>query len=159
MRVWVIDNDPALLRSLEILLMNQGYDVECFDDPLVASRTLERGAPPDVLVLDYVMPGLNGGELLARCRHRLPENCNVIVISGHTDQIETEELEKLGMSAFLPKPLDLERLDQILTRTKMEARVVEAIGSVDPASTESAETTTREDRGADCDERARNYKS
>lgn len=110
MTVVVVDNDTALLRSLEIFLSQYGHQVEAFNNPAAAAEYLDHQASPDALVVDYVMPGLSGLELLGRSRSRLAESCRVVLISGHTDQIEPLDLEAHGIGQFVPKPLDLFQL-------------------------------------------------
>jgi DNA-binding NtrC family response regulator len=110
MRVVVVDNDVALLRSLEILLCGRGHEVSSFHNPYDACSFIERSASFDALILDYAMPGLNGEEVLQQVRKRLSEDCKIILISGHTDLIEPLDLKAMGIAAFLPKPLDFDRL-------------------------------------------------
>ena len=108
MNVILIDDDAAFRRSAEILLGGEGYDVRCFAEPAPAEPLLTGGAPVDVLILDYLLPGATGIDFLRRVRARLPRACRVLLISGHTDHIEPLDLAALGVEAFLPKPLDYE---------------------------------------------------
>jgi two-component system response regulator MprA len=61
--VVVVDDDPSLVETLEGLLAAEGYRVEGFTDPTVALDRLRRGAPPDLVIADCIMPGLTGAEL------------------------------------------------------------------------------------------------
>ncbi len=114
MRIMIVDNDTALLRSLEILLRARGYTVVSHSDPMDAARECEQNSVPEALIVDYMMPAMQGNELLARIGPHLPDECRVIVISGHTDKIDQQQMSNLGMTAFLPKPLDLDRLCQLV---------------------------------------------
>jgi DNA-binding response OmpR family regulator len=128
MNVIVVDDDAALLRSLAIVLRSRGHTVKSFDNSReachfigqsrVGSSPARVGAgadsPVDVLILDYVMPGLTGEELLRETRECLPPTCKVILISGHTDQVEPLDLKGMGVTAFLPKPLDFEELCKLV---------------------------------------------
>lgn len=114
MRVVVVDNDRALVRSLTIVLANQGHQVESFVDSRKAAVALGRTVVPEVLVLDYMMPGLDAIGLLKRVRGRLPVGCRVVLISGHTECWEDERLDRLGLSARLPKPIDLDALSRLI---------------------------------------------
>jgi DNA-binding NtrC family response regulator len=128
MNVIVVDDDVALLRSLAIVLTSRGHTVKSFDDSREASCFIEHSQPApsparcgagadkpvDVLIVDYIMPGLTGEELLRRTRERLPQTCKVILISGHTDLIEPLNLEAMRVSAFLPKPLDFDKLFELV---------------------------------------------
>jgi DNA-binding response OmpR family regulator len=114
MNVVVIDNDTALLKSLEILLGDHGYSVQSFSIAQEGYSYIEQGAPVDVLILDYAMPDLMGDELLKKARQFLSDKCTVILISGHSSLIDPLRIKDWGAQIFLPKPLDLERLYQVM---------------------------------------------
>lgn len=113
-KVVVIDDDAAILRSLEILLTAEGHRVQSFRDGGAAGSFVDRAGCPDVLILDYVIPPLRGEQVLRSLRPRLSAECRVILISGHTDQIEPATIAAMGVDAFLPKPLDFERLKDLV---------------------------------------------
>ncbi len=108
MKILVVDDDRALLRSLEVLLTQRGHEVECIDDPLRAGGRVKafRG---DVLVVDLTMPGASGLDLVKDLPQQ-PSHPKVLLVSGHTDQVSELDLAAHGIAAFLPKPLDLEHL-------------------------------------------------
>jgi DNA-binding NtrC family response regulator len=110
MRVVLVDNDTTLLRSLEIVLSSRGHKVVSFDDPVSACGFIEKGGPLDILIVDYVMPDLDGKALMQRVGPHLPRSCRVILLSGHTDLVEPLDLASIGINAYLPKPLDLDQL-------------------------------------------------
>lgn len=113
MRITVVDNDRALLRSLEILLGAEGHEVACFAEPsqaLEALETLEAEAWPELLLVDYMMPVMTGTDLLRALRRHRPSGCACVVITAHADQLSQSDLRDLGVQAVLAKPLDLSRL-------------------------------------------------
>jgi DNA-binding response OmpR family regulator len=110
MRIVLIENDLVLLKTLEMLLRRQGNQVVAFHEPAAACSFLERGEPFDILIIDYMMPGLTGEEVLKRVRCRFTRGSRVVLISGHTDVVESLDLGAMGVDAFLPKPLDLKKL-------------------------------------------------
>ncbi len=114
MKVVITDNDTALLKSLEIVLDAEGHEVRTFNDALVACRYLEGGGDLDVLIIDYLMPGMTGADLLNRVGRWRAFDFTVILISGHTDIIGLDHLEKTGVHHFLPKPLDLHQLCRLV---------------------------------------------
>lgn len=114
MRIAVVDNDRALVRSLTLVLSNQGHEVAGFVDAETAAAQLGRTLHPDVLILDCVMPRLNGGDLLERVHARLPVHCRVFLISGHSDCLHEQRLDSFRLSARLPKPLDLNALSRLV---------------------------------------------
>ena len=76
--------------------------------------------PPDLIVLDLVLPGMNGVEALQRFKQRLPE-VPVVVISGYAPAGDVAECMRRGASDFLRKPFDEDRLRRAL-QTALGAR-------------------------------------
>jgi DNA-binding response OmpR family regulator len=60
----VVDDDPSFLEALQCLLAAAGLAVEGFTDPVEALHRLRRGPPPDLILLDCIMPRITGLELL-----------------------------------------------------------------------------------------------
>ncbi len=114
MNIIVIDDDRAFLRSAEILLARRGNRVTTFSDTAAACLFFEQYVAVDVLILDYVLDELTGVEFLRFIRSHLPPSCKVILISGHTDRVEGLDLDEMGIVGFLPKPLDLESLCDLM---------------------------------------------
>jgi len=72
-RVLCIDDDAAILRLHQRLLEDAGYSVLTAASGEEALSMLEQGASPDIAVLDYSMPGMDGEELSQRLRRRYPK--------------------------------------------------------------------------------------
>jgi DNA-binding NtrC family response regulator len=118
MNVVIVDNDAAFLRSAELMLSADGHRVRTFVNPENACDYIEDGGQPDVLLLDYLMPRLSGVQVLDRIRPHLSREARVVLVSGHTDLVQSLDLKSLGIAAFLPKPLDLQKLDDLLGRCR-----------------------------------------
>ncbi len=111
MNVVAIDDDAALLRSIEILIAEKGHHVVCFEDPIVGCSFVKQNAERiDVLVLDYVLPGVTAECVLMWMADYLPKAFRIIVISGHAEMIDLSDLKAMGVETFLPKPLDFDLL-------------------------------------------------
>lgn len=100
--VFVVDDDPAVLRSVAGLLASQGYAVETYDQP---EQFLQQADPrrPGCLVVDLKMPGVTGIELLQRLRQVAAERPTV-VISGHAEVGSVVQAMQLGAVNVLEKP-------------------------------------------------------
>jgi DNA-binding NtrC family response regulator len=103
--VFVVDDEPVIASTLELILMSQGFATRSFVDPLDALEAAQ-SVPPHLLVTDVVMPNMNGIELAILIRERCPE-CKVMLSSG---QIVTSELlEAAGLQGhhfeILAKPV------------------------------------------------------
>ncbi|HKS36858.1 MAG TPA: response regulator [Verrucomicrobiae bacterium] len=109
--IYVVDDSPDLGEMLEVFLNSAGYPTSVFNDPLVALAALGSSGPqPDLLVSDFHMPGINGLELIHRCRLIHPK-LKIIAASAH---ILEEELEKYPVQPdrILPKPYTTSELLQ-----------------------------------------------
>jgi FixJ family two-component response regulator len=102
--VYVVDDDPALLRALERLLQSAGLEVVTFAS---AQEFLERHdrSAPGCLVLDLAMPGLNGLGL-QRALEQLESPLPIIFLTGRGDIALSVQAMKHGATDFLTKPVD-----------------------------------------------------
>ena len=101
--VFVVDDSEALGEMIKIFLSDAGYEVQVFSHPLQALSAMESGAAqPQLLISDYRMPGINGLELIHRCKLIHP-TLKVIAASSN---ILDEEIEKYPFrpDRILPKP-------------------------------------------------------
>jgi FixJ family two-component response regulator len=106
--VFVVDDDAAVAASLGRLLALEGWPVEVH---LSAEAFLgaHEEAPEGVLVLDVCMPGISGPELQSRLRAQ-GASLPTIFISAVDDPRVRDEALRDGGRAWLPKPVDAERL-------------------------------------------------
>lgn len=105
-RLVVVDDDPILLEALAELFVDEGYEVEPYLDPKSALDRLRREPPPELALIDYVMPGMHGVELLETLR-REGLDVPVLLLSA----LSAPELpEGIRVAGVLRKPFDLDRL-------------------------------------------------
>ena len=103
--VFVVDDDPSIRKSLNLLLSSAGYGVKTFDSAKEFLES-ERDSPgPACLVLDVKMPGLSGLDLQKELKSR-KYNIPIIFITGHGDIPMSVQAMKKGAVDFLPKPFD-----------------------------------------------------
>ncbi len=112
-RILIVDDDAAVRTALERTLTSGGFAVEAVAD---AFQTLDRLDlhPPDAVLLDLKMPGMDGLGLLENLRQRGLE-VPVVMLTGHGDQFTARECLDAGAAAFLTKPPD--RAELLLTMT------------------------------------------
>ena len=113
--VLVIDDDPALLRSVEEFLKARGYGVHlasCGEDGLAI---LGREAI-DIVVADVNMPGMDGFEVLRQVRQLSPTT-EVIIITGYKESEQAFRALREGAFDFFTKPLNVQELKASLQRT------------------------------------------
>jgi FixJ family two-component response regulator len=118
--VFIVDDDPSVLRSLSRMFQLEGYEVERFDHP---RQMLEQkpGPRPGCVVLDLRMPELNGLELQAELR-RAGWMQPILFISGHGDVSAAVKAMKAGAVDFLPKPVGTAELLAAVERALAQDR-------------------------------------
>jgi excisionase family DNA binding protein len=124
-RVLCIDDDEAFLEVVRELLTAHGYAVETARQSFLAGYLVGRRTP-DVIVLDLVMPGLDGYEVLALLREREESKGIPVVACTSLRGADVEaRLKNAGFDAFVKKPIDF----------KVLLRTVESLAGAAPAAT------------------------
>lgn len=107
-KILVIDDERNIRRSLNMILSGEGYGVTCASSGQEGLDALEQ-EPADAALLDIVMPGMNGIEVLQKMRQAHP-GLAVIMISGRGTVQDAVQATKLGAYDFLEKPLSREKV-------------------------------------------------
>ncbi|TFW12089.1 response regulator [Brevundimonas intermedia] len=113
MVVLVVDDDEAVRTVTAGYLSDLGYDVIEADSGGAALETLDHHDRIDAMVLDFAMPGMNGGELAKELKARLPE-APILFATGYAD---AEALTDVGEDMIVRKPFTQAELARKLSRT------------------------------------------
>jgi DNA-binding response OmpR family regulator len=130
-RVLLIEDDPAVREGLELALRHQGYQV---DSAPTGEQGLEqvRGHPPDVVVLDLMLPGIDGFEVCRRLRAL--GNLPIIMLTARGDDFDVVGGLEAGADDYVVKPVQPRVLDAriraVLRRVHREPTAVEAHGDL-----------------------------
>jgi len=105
-RILIVDDDPVIVRLLQVNFRLDGYEVETAargDEALAKMR----GRRPDVVLLDVMMPGLDGWGVCARMKQD-PNLAGVAVVflSARAQDEDRERGEALGVLGYVTKPFD-----------------------------------------------------
>jgi len=100
--IYVVDDDPDVLGSLQFLLETDGFDVRTFKS---GAALLRDGASDDAdcFVIDYKMPNMNGLDLATRLRSR-DVSAPIILITGYLDESLPDRAAAAGVLYVLRKP-------------------------------------------------------
>ncbi len=131
--ILVVDDDAALRRLLQRYLTEQGFEVTTLADGRGLDRHLAE-TPPDLVVMDIMLPGEDGLTLTRRLRER--GNLPVLVLSARGDEVDRILGLELGADDYLPKPFNprelAARIRAVLRRhrsgTRADAEEVVAFG-------------------------------
>jgi diguanylate cyclase (GGDEF)-like protein len=134
-RILIVDDDPASRRALADLLVDEGYEVDAAADADQALARIQRG-PPQLVIADVVLPGIDGLELTRRLREEQEMlDVPIVLVSGRGDTSWRIEGLEGGADDVLPKPVDPEelvaRLHAHLRRARRHSDVVR-MSIVDP---------------------------
>lgn len=121
--VLLIEDDPAIVSGLALNLSLEGYEVLSAGDGETGFRVAcERD--PDMVVLDIMLPGMNGLEVLRRLRERSPDT-PVLILSARSEEADKVLGLQLGADDYMSKPFSLSellaRINAALRRQRLEA--------------------------------------
>ena len=115
-RILLVDDSPMAREPLARLLSYEGYDVLAASNGLEALSTL-RDHPIDLLLLDIIMPKMNGIQLLESLRQQDRfKNLSVIAVTGSMDRAHLLRLRELGVTEIVIKARF--KIDELLNRVK-----------------------------------------
>jgi two-component system OmpR family response regulator len=104
--VLLVDDDPDIRGMLAFTLDDYGFTVREAEDGAAAIAALEERAP-DIMVLDLMMPVLDGFGVLAVMRERgLAPNTRVLILSAKVDERAMVRTYELGANDYVSKPFD-----------------------------------------------------
>ncbi len=109
-RVLIVDDEKNIASSLKDILTDEGYDVSVAEDGLGALNLIQSD-PPDLVLLDIWLPGMDGIEVLKTVKTYHPE-IEVLIMSGHGTIETAVKATKLGAFDFIEKPFSLDHLTQ-----------------------------------------------
>jgi DNA-binding response OmpR family regulator len=113
-RVLLVDDEPVLLTSLTPFLEDAGYQVQTAQNAEAALRAL-RESPPDAIVCDLRMPGIDGVEFFRLVRDNAEwRSIPFILLTGGLEEAPRQLGSELGIARTLRKPFNVEDLLALL---------------------------------------------
>lgn len=115
-RIVVIDDSPTIIKMVQLILSRAGYSIEAADDGEAGLQAIRRQRP-DLVLLDYMMPRLNGYQV---CRELAadPElsSVPVVLMSAKGDQVGERFVKMAGVVDYVTKPFPPEALRELVLR-------------------------------------------
>ncbi len=111
MKVLIIDDEPLVRRSLEKIFMRAGHEVFVAVDGNDGVKKWKE-VDPDAVVIDVLMPGLTGPEVISQTDQKKP--VAIALISAYSGDYNPESIKSLGADIFIEKPF--ENIRDIVTR-------------------------------------------
>ena len=117
-RILVVDDDPDVRLMVRAVLEAEGYGVDTADDGYAALRAVD-GKEPDCVVLDVMMPGMDGHAVLNRIRGGVRSTLPVVMLTAAAGDDQAWQAWTEGVDYFLAKPFEpaelLRFLDYLFT--------------------------------------------
>jgi DNA-binding NtrC family response regulator len=121
-KVLLVDDEKDFLETLADRMRNRGMTVDTSASAIEALKRIETESY-DAIILDLMMPGMDGLEALKRVKERRPE-LQVILLTGFGTLEKGIEAMKLGATDFVEKPADLEILTQKIKNAQAKKMIL-----------------------------------
>ncbi|HWF12289.1 MAG TPA: sigma-54 dependent transcriptional regulator [Candidatus Acidoferrales bacterium] len=121
-RILVVDDEPSIRKYLGTLLEVDGYQVEAVNSGLEAIQKIESGDRPDFIILDVLMPELNGIETLKQLM-QIDRSLNVVMLSCSNEVGTVVEAIRLGAQDYLTKPFEKAELDVAMLKCRQKQQL------------------------------------
>lgn len=131
-KVLVVEDEPALLDTLEYNLMKQGYNVSTAKDGMKALE-MARQVNPDLMILDIMLPGLDGFEVCRILRQEM--SLPILFLTARADEVDKIVGLEVGADDYLTKPFSMREL---MARVKALLRRVRLVREEVSASQQEA---------------------
>lgn len=120
MKILVVD-DSNFVRSLVVKTLQTNIpdsEIKTANNG-ISGYNLYRTEKPQLIVMDLLMPEMNGMELLQLIR-QTDQSVKIIVFSADIQKATRDEIEKFGITSFIHKPFNKEKADQLINTVKEE---------------------------------------
>src|SRR6201993_4524087 len=112
-KILLVDDEPGMLRYIKTLWEGDDYKVETATTGEEALQKIDKGLQPDLVLLDVLMPGIDGLQTLEQLRQKQP-GAKVVMLSCVADTRKVVQAMKLGAQDYLTKPFQKAELDSVI---------------------------------------------
>jgi DNA-binding NtrC family response regulator len=121
-KILLVDDEKDFLDVMSERIEARGMEVTTAESAVKALKQVESGGF-DAIILDLMMPGMDGLETLKAIKKKNPD-LQVILLTGHATIEKGIEAMKLGAMDFLEKPADLDKLTEIIKKAQARKMVI-----------------------------------
>src|ERR1700681_370226 len=121
-RILVVDDEPSIRKYLGTLLEVDGYQVESVVSGQEAIEKIEAGDRPDFIILDVLMPEMNGLDTLKQLMH-IDRSLNIVMLSCSNEVGTVVEAIRLGAQDYLTKPFEKAELDVAMLKCRQKQQL------------------------------------
>jgi two-component system response regulator AtoC len=129
-KILLVDDEPAMLRYIRTLLEVDDYNVETASTGEEALQRVDKGMELDLVLLDVLMPGIDGLETLEQLRQKRP-GVKVVMLSCVNDTKKVVQAMRLGAHDYLTKPFQKAELDAVINQCLGQGKEELAGGDVE----------------------------
>jgi two-component system response regulator AtoC len=123
-KILVVDDEPSIRKYLQTLLEVDGFEVEAVSSGREAIAKVSVGERPDFIILDVLMPELNGLETLKELM-QLDRSLNVLMLSCSNEVGTVVEAIRLGAHDYLTKPFEKTELDAAMLKSRQKKQLTQ----------------------------------
>lgn len=113
-RILILDDDPAICRVIQASLADKDFTIDAVSDPTQMEDAL-RSKQYHIVILDYVLPGLESGKVFGWVRETQPE-ASVIVVTAYPTMDSAVNCLRAGSYDYLTKPFQVTQLQRVVMR-------------------------------------------
>ena len=110
-RILLVDDEPDIIQLFRLILEGQGFEVDCYSDPVEALTNYKQGLY-DLVIIDFLMPGMDGFELYRKMRAVDKKNTKALFITAFdiNCKVIKERIQDLDPKNIITKPITGEYL-------------------------------------------------
>ena len=123
-KILVVDDEPSIRKYLQTLLEVDGFDVETVSSGKEALGKVNAGGRPDFIILDVLMPEMNGLDTLKELM-QLDRSLNVIMLSCSNEVGTVVEAIRIGAHDYLTKPFEKSELDAAMLKSRQKNQLTQ----------------------------------
>ncbi len=103
-KIFLIDDDSFLLNMYTLKFSKNGFDVTTAQNGIEVMKKLKDGFIPDIMLMDIIMPGMDGLDLLAEIRkEKLVPDAVMIMLTNQSDGTDIDKAKSLGVDGYIVK--------------------------------------------------------